>query len=199
MLLRAKSWFGRQLHSLKLFEWGFDPRYAASLGRFWMLLRLGSCCGGQFHVCKPFDVSILGGFGCFWSLKADLDDSGTVWSCLSGGFDPRYAESLGRFWMLLRVGSYCEGQFHVCKLLGVSILGGFGCSWRLKADLDDSFTFWSRFMLAFWDDFGCFWGLKADFDNSFTFLSRFILVFSDDFGCSCRRKADLDDSFTFLS
>ena len=115
-------------------------------------------------------------FGCSWGLKADLDDSddsGTVWSCLSGGFDPRYAESLGRFWMLLRVGSWCGRQFHVFKPFYVSILGGFGCSWRLKADLDDSFTFWSRFMLVFWDDFGCSWGLKADLDDSFTFLSCF--------------------------
>ena len=46
--------------------------------------------------------------------------------------------------------------------------GNFLC-WHLS----DGFTFWSCYVLVFYEDFGSSWRVEADFDGSFTFLSCF--------------------------
>ena len=76
-------------------------------------------------------------------LKAELDDRFTFISRFIGGLDPCNDGIFGRFWMLLRDGSWLGRLFHV----------------------------WSRFMLICWQDFGSSWELKANFGNIFTFFT----------------------------
>ena len=79
-----------------------------------------------FMFFNPFMFVCWEDCGSSWRLKADLDDCFTFLSCFIGGWDPCYGEILGRFWMLLRDGSWFGRHFYVLKLFCGCLGSGSG-------------------------------------------------------------------------
>ena len=114
-LLQAERWFQRHFKVFQRCIGGLDPCYddISYLGKILDALRWWKLIWTTVHVFKPLYASILKIIWSFWGLEADLDNSFRFPRCFTGGLDPCYDDTLGRFWVLLRGARWFERHFHV--------------------------------------------------------------------------------------